>query len=192
MGEPDPRAPATERAWHLLALGVVALAALVLFAMGRTAWCKCGSPVPWSFQVASMHTSQHLVDAYTLTHVLHGVVLCGALSLLVRGPRLRLGIAVALESAWELLENTSWIIERYRAGTISLDYYGDSVANSLSDVAACALGYAAARRLGLRGSLALFVAVEGLLLLSIRDSLVLNVIMLVHPVPAIRAWQMGQ
>lgn len=183
-----------EKRWELLALVAVLAATAALFAMGRTLWCKCGTSVPWSFEVASMHNSQHLLDPYTFTHVLHGVAYCGLLGLLAHrlGPRLRLSLAVALEAAWEVLENTPWIIGKYRAETISLDYFGDSVANSLSDVLACTLGFLAARSLPRWASIAGFLAVEALLLLWIKDCLTLNVVMLVCPIPAVREWQMGQ
>ncbi|MCA8924367.1 MAG: DUF2585 family protein [Planctomycetes bacterium] len=162
--------------------------------MGRSPWCSCGSPVPWSFVVQSKHNSQHLLDPYAFTHVLHGVLFCAGTWLALGrwlGPRARLLVALSLEGGWELLENSSWVIERYRAETISLDYYGDSVINSLADVGACALGFYLARRLPLWGSLVLFCAFELLLLLWIKDSLTLNVIMLVYPLEAIRSWQSG-
>lgn len=178
-----------------LAIVVTLLAAaLTLRAMGRTIWCACGAFVPVSLDVWSRHNSQHLIDPYTATHILHGLAFYALLHLLA-GRRLdvttRAGIAVGLESLWEVLENTSAVIQKYREATISLDYYGDSVVNSLGDIAACLLGFALAAHLRPRTSLALFVAFELVLLASIRDGLLLNVLMLLYPVPAIRAWQMG-
>jgi len=177
--------------WIAVAL---ALTGVLLLLMGRSLWCSCGSLVPWSFEVQSLHNSQHVVDPYALTHVLHGVLFCAGTWLLLSrwlGPRARMVLALSLEGGWELLENSSWVIERYRAETISLDYFGDSVINSLADVCACALGFYLARRLPLWGSLLLFVGFELLLVVWIRDSLLINVIMLVYPLEAIRSWQSG-
>lgn len=176
--------------------GVAAVAAGVLFAMGRVAWCACGSPVPWSWEIWSQHNSQHLLDPYAFTHVLHGVVFAGALFLVLGGPRrdgspLGIALAALLEAAWEVLENTPMVIDRYRENTASLDYFGDSVANSVADVGWCALGYVIARRVGWKASLAGFLAVEAVLLLAIRDSLLLNVLMLLWPLDAVRAWQLA-
>lgn len=167
---------------------------VVLIWMGQPVWCKCGSLVPWSWDVWSAHNSQHLIDPYTVTHVLHGVLLCGLLWwLLSRASQAtQFLIAVGLEAGWELLENTPLIIERYRSVTMSLDYYGDSAANSVFDIVACAVGYQLARRVGLRMSVILFVIAELGLLLMIRDCLSLNIIMLVCPVDVIRQWQMAR
>ncbi len=176
---------------------------IILLAMGRHWWCQCGSLVPWSWQIYSQHNSQHWVDPYSFTHFLHGLVFYAALSPLrqrsysilgrpvVLTPLICLALALAVEAGWEILENTPWVIDRYRAATISLDYYGDSIANSLSDLFACLLGYLAANRLRWQISLALFVIIEVTLLMTIRDSLLLNVVMLVYPIDAILNWQSG-
>ena len=133
-------------------LGTVAVcvfSVVVLRLMGQPVWCKCGSWTPWSWNIWSSHNSQHLVDPYTFTHVLHGVVLCGLLYWLPRAvPEwIRYLTAIVLEAGWEILENSPTIIERYRAATISKDYFGDSVANSIADILACAVGYWLAYRL---------------------------------------------
>ncbi|HVO31077.1 MAG TPA: DUF2585 family protein, partial [bacterium] len=174
------------REWRApLAVATLALAAdaTILRFFGRRWWCACGSPIPWSTEVNSRHNSQHLFDAYSPTHVLHGLAFY-ALAFLVarRAPLAWRFAAVAIaEAAWEMVENSSFVIERYRAATISLDYYGDSILNSLSDVGCCLFGFWLASRLPAWASLALFVAVELVLVLTIRDSLTLNVIMLVWP-----------
>ncbi len=159
--------------------------------MGRQWWCDCGGYVPWSWTVQSSHNSQHLIDPYFFTHVLHGMIFFAVLKVLL--PRLDAGtrflIAVIIESAWEILENSPMIIERYRAATISLNYYGDSIANSICDVLACVLGYWLASRIGWRWSILFFVTVELVLMATIRDSLTLNVLMLVYPIEAIKQWQ---
>ena len=179
-----------------LAFCAVWLAAMaaVLSAMGRPWWCKAGDRAPWSIDVWSRHNSQHLVDPYSITHVLHGVLFYYLLWLVLRrfaSPLGRAAIALAIETTWEIVENTSVMIERYRAATISLDYYGDSVANSLGDVLSFALGYLGATVLPWWVSLVGFVVADGLLALWIRDGLVLNVIMLIHPIEAVKAWQLG-
>lgn len=187
----EPRRDA-ERAWPLHALGVVLAAVVVLRSMGRVWWCRCGSLAPWSLEAHGTHTSQHLVDPYSFTHFLHGVVFCGLLWLALRkfaSPRLRFALAVVLEACWELLENSSWVIERYRAETVAQDYYGDSIVNSLGDIACCALGFLVARRLPVWGSVVAFVVIELFLLVAIRDNLTLNVLMLTFPIPAVKAWQ---
>jgi hypothetical protein len=175
----------------LNAVLVVAAACVVLRAMGRQWWCACGTYVPWSWTVNSSHNSQHLIDPYFFTHVLHGVIFFGILKALL--PQLDAGlrflIAVIIESSWEILENSQLIIERYRATTISLNYYGDSIANSICDVFACVLGYWLASRIGSRWSILFFIAVELVLMVTIRDSLTLNVLMLIYPIDAIKQWQ---
>ncbi|MFN9233341.1 MAG: DUF2585 family protein [Planctomyces sp.] len=170
---------------------MVILQMLALRAAGQPWFCRCGSGAVWSGNVVSSHNSQHLLDPYALTHVLHGVALAGLLWLL-RGcctPAWRFALASLLEAAWEILENSPIVIERYRTATISRDYYGDSVINSIGDLGACMAGYLLAERLGLKRSLLVFAIVELLLLFWIRDCLTLNVVMLLSPVEAIRDWQ---
>jgi hypothetical protein len=175
------------------AVSVMAATAAVLRAMGRNWWCSCSSAVPWAWDVNSLHNSQHLFDPYSLTHVLHGVIFFIVLRAILPGitGRTRFLIAIIIESGWEILENSPLIIERYRSVTVSLGYYGDSIANSVADIFCCAVGYLIARRIGWRWSLLLFATVELFLLVTIRDCLTLNVIMLVKPIEAIKQWQMG-
>jgi hypothetical protein len=174
------------------ALAITGLGAVGLHLMGRRLWCACGSPRPWSWDIWSQHNSQHLLDPYTFTHVLHGVLYYALLWLLFRGrwPAARALIALTAEVVWEVVENTNAVIESYRETTISLNYYGDSILNSLADVAAFALGYSAAMVLPRWASVIGFVVVEVALLATIRDSLLLNLLMLLHPSEAIKAWQM--
>ncbi|MEX1015406.1 MAG: DUF2585 family protein [Phycisphaeraceae bacterium] len=174
-------------------LGVVALATVVLWWMGRIWWCACAGWTPWSFNIWSSHNSQHLVDPYTLSHVLHGLVLYGFLLVITGGhwPGLRLFLAVVIEVAWEVIENTPRVIQAYRESTIALDYNGDSILNSLADIAACMAGYAAAGLLPMWVSAVSFGVVELVMIWWIRDSLLLNVLMLFWPVEAVKQWQMG-
>ena len=185
------RAPIWTRESTAAVLGMSAAAAVALDWMGRRLWCRAGGWSPWSWDIWSEHNSQHLLDPYTFTHVLHGLLFYGFLWAVFRGrfPALCVVFALAVEALWEVGENTNTVIEAYRETTISLNYYGDSILNSLADIAAFALGYTAARHVPAWVSVASFVAVELALLLTIRDSLVLNVIMLIAPQDAILAWQ---
>jgi hypothetical protein len=177
----------------LAALLPVALAALVLRLQGRMWACACGSVRAWTSAAWSAETSQHLFDPYSFTHVLHGFAFCGLLALAApRTPaRRRFCLAVALESLWEIVENTDAVIGRYREATAALGYAGDTILNSVGDIAACAVGFIVARRLGPRRTLAAFAVVELVLILWIRDSLLLNILMLLHPSDVIRSWQAG-
>ena len=134
-----------------------------------------------------------MLDPYTFSHVLHGLLFYAALRLVpgTSRPGLRFTLALALEAIWEILENTPMMIAKYREATISLDYFGDSIVNSVADIGACALGYLLARTIPARASIAIFITVEISMILWIRDSLLLNVLMLVWPLEAIRNWQMS-
>ena len=166
---------------------------LVLRGLGQSWWCELGDLSPWIISAYSAHTSQHLIDPYTFTHIAHGFIFCGFLAWLV--PSLSISIrgliATTIECFWEILENTPLVIDRYRTATAALGYEGDSIANSLADIVACASGFVFATRFGWRITLTMFLAFELLLLITIRDSLVLNIIMLCYPVDLIREWQMG-
>jgi hypothetical protein len=185
-------APPPRSGWVAAAV-TVAVTAAALLAMGRTVWCGCGSLVPWAWDVWSEHNSQHLLDPYAVSHVLHGLLFYAGARAVIRTPRtdLRFALAIAAEAVWEIVENTDAVIARYREATISLEYYGDSVANSVADLGACAVGFAIAARLPWWGSALLFVAAEALLAWWIRDGLLLNVLMLLLPLDAVRAWQAG-
>jgi hypothetical protein len=181
------------RATLLAAVGVTASGAVALHLFGRRLWCACASASPWSWDIWSPHNSQHLVDPYTLTHVMHGLLAYAGLRWLAgpRWPAARALVAIVAEVAWEVVENTDRVIEAYRESTIALNYVGDSIVNSLGDVAAFALGYALAGSLPAWISSVAFLGTEAVLLLTIRDSLLLNVLMLLRPIAAIKTWQMG-
>ena len=172
---------------------LIAIAIVVLRLQGRVWWCQAGDYAPWSWEIWSTHNSQHFIDAYSFTHVLHGVVEFWLIGLVFTRLPLawRFFIAVFIESTWEVVENTSYVIQRYREATMSLDYFGDSVINSVADIFCCALGFWIAWKLRFWKSLALFVLTELVLILTIRDSLIINVIMLLWPIEAIKQWQVG-
>lgn len=159
----------------------------------RIWWCSLGDYAPLTLDAWSRHTSQHIFDPYTLTHVLHGVLFFWLINLLFRraSSAAQFSLAILAETAWEVLENSNAVINHYRRNTASLDYFGDSVFNSVGDVFACAVGFFIARKLGWRRSLAFFLLTEILLIFWIRDSLLLNIIMLIHPFDSIKSWQIG-
>lgn len=177
----------------LAAVGLVALAMSLLLAwMGRPVQCECGRWLLWIPAARSAHTSQHLLDPYSLTHVLHGFVLLALLSPFHKLKfHWKVVVGLAWEAGWELVENSPWVIERYRANTAALGYSGDTIVNSLGDLCACGLGFLLAKRLGWAWSLLSFFVIEGFLLLWIRDSLLLNVVMLIYSSDALRQWQAG-
>ncbi len=178
--------------WPAIA-AVFVITAYQLHNQGRLWICSCGQILLWAGDIWSSDNSQHLFDPYSFTHVLHGFLFFGLLAWSI--PRLsplwRLWLAVSIEAVWEIIENSEFIIQRYREATLALGYEGDTVVNSLSDILLCGLGFMLARQLGFRRSLILFVAAELVLLIWIRDSLILNIVMLIYPIEAVKVWQMG-
>lgn len=180
------------RAWAA-AIGAIVLFAAIEFAWGRPPICPCGHIALWAGNPNSPENSQQLSDWYSLSHIIHGFLFYGLLWSILPG-RLRgwaLPLAVMIEGGWELLENSPIIIDRYRAATIAVGYSGDSILNSMSDIVMMMIGFAIARRLPVWATVSLAIFFELLALAVIRDNLTLNVLMLVHPVDAIRVWQAG-
>ena len=177
----------------LAILGIAAVMAAVLLAMGRVPICTFGSVKLWHGVVNSAENSQHIADWYTPSHIVHGLLFFGGTHWLMRRSSLgtRAAVASLVEAAWEIVENTPMVIGRYRDATMALGYTGDSVVNSVSDLAAMLLGFALASRLPVWASVLLVLVLELAALLAIRDNLTLNVLMLLWPVDAVRNWQAG-
>jgi hypothetical protein len=175
----------------LIALGLIAAQAVVEHAMGRVTICTCGYVKLWEGDINSSGNSQHLTDWYSFSHLIHGFGFY--LLFWFVGRRWPVGVrflaALTLEISWELIENSSFIIDRYRAETLSLDYYGDSIINSVSDTLTAATGFWLAYYLPVTAIVLLALAMEIGVGYAIRDNLTLNIIMLIHPVAWIKAWQ---
>ena len=173
-------------------LASFAATALMLRLEGRLWFCACGSIQIWSGQICSANNSQHFLDPYSFTHVLHGFLFFWLIAWLLSRLRAnwQLALAVAVEAGWEVFENTNFIIDRYRSETAALGYTGDTVVNSFGDILCCLIGFIVARRLGLRRSLVVFAILELVLIVWIKDSLLLEILMLVVPIDTVRAWQM--
>jgi len=182
----------SRRAW-ILTLVILAAAAAILLTLGRNPICTCGRIDLWVGARDSAEASQMIADWYSLSHIVHGLLFYAGLSLLL--PRwsvqLRFLAALPVEAAWEVIENTPMVIDRYRATTAALGYTGDSVINSLSDILMMALGFLLARKLPAWGSVLLLLILELIPLYVIRDNLALNIWTLLAPNPAVQAWQAG-
>jgi len=176
----------------LIVIAILAIQAFWLYLDGRIPMCECGTIKLWSGSLMS-ENSQHITDWYTLSHIIHGFLFYWLLTLIApKAPLgLRLAMAVGVEAVWELVENSNFIIERYRANTSSVDYFGDSIINSVSDTIAALIGFMLAAKLPTKITVAIALFFEILALIVIRDNLTLNVIMLLHPFEFIKQWQTG-
>lgn len=176
-----------------VAAGVIVATAITLLLMGQAPICTCGYVKVWQGIALSSENSQHLSDWYTFSHVIHGFAFyaIGWLAGRQWPLALRFVLALLVEGAWEAFENTDFVINRYREATISLDYYGDSVINSVADIFAMITGFMTASRFPVWMVVSLTIGLEGFVAYFIRDNLALNIIMLIYPLDAIRQWQLG-
>lgn len=179
--------------WLGVALGLLLAQIVILHFMGRIPICECGYIKLFEPGANTPGNSQHLADWYTPSHIIHGFLFYGLGWLLFRKQPLfaRLSLAVLIEAAWELAENSPMVIDRYRTATMALGYTGDSILNSGMDTVFMALGFFFAARMPIWVTVTLAIAFEILTLFVIRDNLTLNVLMLVWPVDAIKVWQGG-
>jgi hypothetical protein len=161
--------------------------------LGRSLLGPDGTWGWWEGNIWSSENSQRIADPYSFSHIVHGILFYAVLWCIAREIplRYRLLIASVVEAGWELMENSPFIIDRYRAATISLGYVGDSVINSLSDIVMMAIGFLFAYRANPWVTVVAAIAMEIGCALWIRDNLVLNIIMLIHPIEAIKHWQMA-
>ena len=177
------------------AIGIILIQALALYFIGHVWICKCGFIKLWHGVTYSSENSQHLSDWYSFSHIIHGFAFYWFAWLIAKKKKLSVGVmllmALVVESAWEIIENTDLIINRYREVTISLDYYGDSIINSIMDTVFMVLGFWMAYKQPVWLSVVLVVAMEAWVGWSIRDNLTLNIIMLIHPLDSILEWQAG-
>ncbi len=176
---------------YALTAAIIVGTAIILLWMGRIPMCKCGYIKLLHLETMSSENSQHLMDWYTPSHVLHGFIFYFVLWLVARKLSFgwKLSIATLVEAAWEIAENTDAVINRYREVTIALDYFGDSVLNSVADIFAMIAGFYVARVLPVWASIAIIIVSEVVVIYFIRDGLALNIIMLLYPLDAIREWQ---
>ena len=169
----------------------VALQAGSLYWLGRSPICTCGYIKLWEPNAFGSGNSQHLSDWYTPSHIVHGFIFYFFAWAIFRKASIawRFAFAVFIEAAWEVVENTSWIIEYYRGNTVSLNYYGDSIVNSVMDTVWMALGFLVAWRAPVFVTVLLALALEAIAAYVIRDNLTLNVLMFIYPFESIKAWQ---
>ena len=177
----------------LVALAIAAITALVLLLMGQPAICTCGTIDLWAPEASGPTTSQMLADWYSPSHVIHGFLFYGLMHLVWRRASVekKFVASLLLEGLWEIIENSPWILERYRSVTIEVGYYGDSVLNSMSDLAMMSLGFLLARKLPLWASVTFILAAEVVAAIAIRNNLFFSSLMLIAPQDWVLEWQAG-
>lgn len=186
---------ATTKPWILWTAFMVFLSGMVLYLhmQGRLWIASSGKMYIWISDAFSSDNSQHLLDPYSFSHFLHGIIFFFFLNKFFKNFSLqsRFVASAILEGCWEMLENSAIIINRYREATAALGYTGDTIYNSFGDILACSFGFIVARYIGWKWSIVLFIAIELFCLWWIRDNLTLNVLMLIYPIEGIKDWQLG-
>jgi hypothetical protein len=178
----------------LIVVALFAITAIAEYMMGRVIICECGTIRLWIGELNTPEGSQHISDWYTFSHIIHGFIFYWFFRLISKKKWpiwLCFVAAVAVEAGWEIIENSTFVINRYNETTISLKYYGDSILNSIADMVFMALGFLMAKKMPVWLTITLIIVMEIGVGYMIRDNLLLNVIMLVYPVEAIKAWQMA-
>lgn len=176
----------------LAMLAMLTLTIAVLRFEGRRWIAASGEVLLWVSDTFSSDNSQHILDPYSFSHMQHGLVFFFVLAALFPKSSLawRFVASASLEAGWEILENSPFVIDRYRSGTAAVGYIGDTIINSMADIVCCSAGFLIAHYLKWKRTLALFCIVEVGMILWIKDSLLINVLMLIYPIPAIRHWQL--
>lgn len=195
MTEKKSLAPHRPALIGALLICIVTLA--TLFAMDRPPICECGYVSLWHGDINSSGNSQHLSDWYTPSHIIHGMIFYALGWLLFSkfgwgwrsAGKWSFTLAVFLEAAWEVAENTPMVIDRYRSVTVNWGYSGDSIINSLADLGWMSLGFYLALKLPVKVTVVLAIIMEIVAGIVVRDNLTLNVIMLFWPLEFIRDWQ---
>jgi len=180
-------------AWtqHLIALAGVPIIGITLLLWGQPPICTCGEIKLWVGSIFDGGNSQHIADWYTLSHILHGVLI----ALLGRLVFPRLSYEVLLVTAivtgigWELIEHTDFVLDAFRATTINAGYHGDSVLNSVADYIWMMGGFYAAYAMRTANVVAMVAALELSAAFVARDSLTLSTLMLLYPLDAVESWQ---
>jgi len=178
---------------HILSISTIIIAYAYLISVGRNIICQCGYIILWAGDILSTDNSQQIFDPYSFHHLLHGLAFFVIISKIFKKLSFewQLFIGIFIEVAWEVFENSEFIINRYRENTLALGYNGDTMVNSFFDVLACIVGFYLAKKLGIKKSLILFFIIELISIFTIRDSLLLNIIMLIYPLKFISNWQAG-
>lgn len=173
---------------------IITLQGAALFMMGQPPICECGFVKIWEGVVLSSGNSQHLTDWYTFSHIIHGFIFYWLLGRFF--PKMSLGarflIAVAIETGWEISENTPWVIDHYRQQALAQGYIGDSVINSVFDTLAMVAGFVATRFSPVWLVIALAIGMELWTGITIRDNLFFNILGFFVQPEFIQNWQMGK
>ena len=176
---------------YALAVLGAALIGVTLFQWGQPLICTCGYVQFWVGSVFSSGNSQHIADWYTLSHVVHGllIVLLGRILLPTWSSQSLLVIAVVTGVAWEIIEHTDWVLNRFRAATLYQGYFGDSVLNAVFDYLWMLAGFFLARSISTAAIVGLILCLELTAAIVARDCLTLTTLMVIYPLESVEEWQ---